>query len=184
MFSLTRNLAPNIARSAAGLPTIQVRNLILFEIMAKRERGNNQVGPWPATEEERIRAAKKYNLIPEDYEPHDYYEGMWDYPKFKTIGDKNKDPYLDYYDMVDRRFYGEVIHKDQDLYYWERVDPLLHEKMVNPSSRTRILIFLALAIAPPTLFWLTDRYRITPNHQHKIRDWDPKVQTYDFPSPS
>lgn len=42
-------------------------------------------GPYPRTEEERIAAAKKYNMLPEDYEPYPEEEGYGDYPKFEPI---------------------------------------------------------------------------------------------------
>ncbi|CAG2163376.1 unnamed protein product [Oppiella nova] len=38
-------------------------------------------GQYPKTQEEREAAAKKYNLIPEDYEPYPEGSGYGDYPK-------------------------------------------------------------------------------------------------------
>lgn len=46
-------------------------------------------GPYPRTKEERLAAAKKYNLQPEDYEPYpeDGYLGMGlgDYPNLPRV---------------------------------------------------------------------------------------------------
>lgn len=74
-----------------------------------------QPGPYPKNEEERRAAAKKYFMLPEEYEPypqhHDFTCG--DYPRLPNRGYDNQDPYGDYEDMTDYRHYGEPVH----LYY-------------------------------------------------------------------
>lgn len=42
-----------------------------------------KAGPYPKTEEERIAAAKKYNLLPEEYEP--YEDDGWGWGKLFTV---------------------------------------------------------------------------------------------------
>merc|ERR1711981_1508257 len=46
-------------------------------------------GPYPETEEERLAAAKKYGLIPEDYEPYPN-DGQWN----EAIGPHGLGDYL------------------------------------------------------------------------------------------
>ena len=54
-------------------------------------------------------AAKKYNLIPEDYEtyPDDY--GLGDYPKLEPVGWQARDPFESYDHPYWRRNYGETV---------------------------------------------------------------------------
>lgn len=52
-------------------------------------------GPYPKTEEERLAAAKKYGLLPEEYEPYpDDGLGYGDYPKLPDIGQDSKSEYI------------------------------------------------------------------------------------------
>lgn len=139
------------------------------------------VGPWPRTKEERERAAKKYNLIPEDYEPFVEGECFGDYPNLKAIGRFNRDPYDDFDDPYDRRHYGEVYHVHDDLYQWERIDPLAHEKGY-PKLWFVFLVAFLMAGSVPTLHWTCERYKIKLNHPYKMREAMPKGQKYyDFP---
>lgn len=80
-------------------------------------------GPPPTTPEERAAAARKYNLIPEDYESYDASEAMGDYPKLPPVGMDARDPYedMDYYFW--RSNYGEPLHRDYDMFTADRHDP-------------------------------------------------------------
>lgn len=140
----------------------------------------HQVGPWPRTKEERDRAARKYNLIPEDYEPHDYDDALGDYPKLKPVGAFNRDPYDDFDDIQAHRYHGEVYHVDADLYSWERIDPLAAEKN-NVSIWLQLAIFIGLIVSLPTIHWLMHRYKITINHPVKQRSPFPGRVMYEFP---
>lgn len=95
----------------------------------------------PKTEEERVAAAKKYNLIPEDYEVNDDTMGYGDYPKLPPVGMDARDPYEDMDYHYRRRNYGETVcsvllipplshmleplqlHVDYDIHTGERNDP-------------------------------------------------------------
>jgi len=80
-------------------------------------------GPPPKTKEEREAAAKKYNLIPEDYEVHDASEGYGDYPKLPPVGQDARDPFEDFDHHYRRLNYGETLHVDYDAYTSDRHDP-------------------------------------------------------------
>jgi len=67
-------------------------------------------GPKPTTKEEIEAVAKKYNLIPEDYEPYPEDYGLGDYPNIKPIHWAAKDPYDDYDHPYWRRNYGEIVN--------------------------------------------------------------------------
>ncbi|XP_031828540.1 NADH:ubiquinone oxidoreductase subunit ASHI isoform X2 [Nomia melanderi] len=73
-------------------------------------------GLYPKTEEERIKAAEKYGLHPNEYkpEPNDHLT-IGDYPQLPLISVEGKDPYYPW-DMPDiRKNYHEPIHKQFDL---------------------------------------------------------------------
>lgn len=67
-------------------------------------------GPYPKTEKERIAAAKKYGLRPEDYRPYpDDGLGYGDYPMLPRVSTESKDFY-DNWDMPDiKRNFGEPV---------------------------------------------------------------------------
>jgi len=80
-------------------------------------------GPVPKTETQRRAAAKKYGLIPEDYEtyPDDGF-GYGDYPKLPIISAESRDPHYNF-DMDEwKRNYGEPLHVDFDMYGEDRLD--------------------------------------------------------------
>ena len=66
-------------------------------------------GPVPRTPEERAAAARKYNLIPEDYDVNDESLGFGDYPKLPAVGMDARDPYEDLDYHYHRRNYGETV---------------------------------------------------------------------------
>lgn len=173
MLSLTRNLTPKLLVSVG---TKAIRNAPLSTTAALNDGSDPmlQLGPYPRTKEERERAAKKYNLIPEDYEPYPEEEALGDYPMLKAIGNFNRDPYDDFDDPVGYKFYGEVYHRDADLYEWERIDPLAHEKPDVPLWQ-KAATFIGVALFVPTTIYLMQRYKIQINHPWKVRHPDPRV---------
>ena len=66
-------------------------------------------GPVPKTEEERAAAAKKYYMIPEDYEVNEEWLGYGDYPKLPPVGMDARDPYEDMDYHYWRANYGEIV---------------------------------------------------------------------------
>ncbi|XP_017489056.1 PREDICTED: NADH dehydrogenase [ubiquinone] 1 beta subcomplex subunit 8, mitochondrial-like [Rhagoletis zephyria] len=80
-------------------------------------------GPYPKTQEEREAAARKYNLIPEDYEPYEEGSGYGDYPKLPAVGQDSRDPYEDFDYYYRRRNFGETVHIDYDIHMSEKSNP-------------------------------------------------------------
>lgn len=65
---------------------------------------------FPTTEEERVAAAKKYNLLPEDYKPYpDDGTGYGDYPHLPDVPVETKDPYYPYDSPELKRNFGEPV---------------------------------------------------------------------------
>ena len=182
MLSLTRNIVPRLVAPISRVQAIQCAPISTSMTYLSSDDEMSKVGPYPRTKEERERAAKKYNLIPEDYEPYDECEGLGDYPKLKAVGGFNRDPYDDFDDMVDNRYYGEPFHLDADLYYWERIDPLAHEKKPRLSIWIKALIFFGLPITMSSLFYIFKYYGIQINHPWKQRYYLPDQRYFEFPS--
>ncbi|XP_077999940.1 NADH dehydrogenase [ubiquinone] 1 beta subcomplex subunit 8, mitochondrial-like [Glandiceps talaboti] len=96
-----------------GVVALQSRNL---------EMGKDELpGPYPTTPEERAKAAKKYNMRLEDYEPYpDDGLGWGDYPKL-PIQHVDSRSHWDDWDFPDiRRNYGDVYHIDEDIMWRNR----------------------------------------------------------------
>ncbi|KFM64456.1 NADH dehydrogenase [ubiquinone] 1 beta subcomplex subunit 8, mitochondrial, partial [Stegodyphus mimosarum] len=79
-------------------------------------------GPYPRTKEERIAAAKKYNMLPEDYEPYPEEEGFGDYPKFEPVHMELRNPFEVYDFHSLKRNYGEPIHPDFDMQLEDKIN--------------------------------------------------------------
>jgi len=79
-------------------------------------------GPYPKTEAERLAAAKKYGLLPQDYEPYpDDGTGYGDYPKLPVVSADARDPFYNWDYPDQKRNYGETLNVDWDKYIEERI---------------------------------------------------------------
>ncbi|XP_028285934.1 NADH dehydrogenase [ubiquinone] 1 beta subcomplex subunit 8, mitochondrial [Parambassis ranga] len=80
-------------------------------------------GPYPETPEEKAAAAKKYNMIVEDYKPYpDNGEGYGDYPKLPERSQHERDPWYQWDHPDLRRNWGEPMHWHFDMLIRNRVD--------------------------------------------------------------
>ncbi|XP_040293532.1 NADH dehydrogenase [ubiquinone] 1 beta subcomplex subunit 8, mitochondrial [Bufo bufo] len=80
-------------------------------------------GRYPKTEAERAAAAKKYNMLLEDYKPYpDDGMGYGDYPMLPDKSQEERDPWYKWDYAVSRRNWGEVMHWDFDKFIRVRVD--------------------------------------------------------------
>ncbi|KAG8194946.1 hypothetical protein JTE90_021407 [Oedothorax gibbosus] len=119
-------------------------------------------GPYPRTEEERLAAAKKYNLIPEDYEPYPEDEGMGDYPMFKKFHNESRDQFEPYDYWCLKRNFGEPVHTDVDIFQEDKINFQL--KMPFPLWQQFIYLMGGLSI-----FWGILYYDLThPYNQRKV----------------
>nr|BAN20972.1 NADH-ubiquinone oxidoreductase ashi subunit [Riptortus pedestris] len=76
---------------------------------------------YPQTEEERLAAAKKYGLLPQEYEPTpDDGQGSGDYPHLKEFSVEARDPFYPWDFPEYRRNFGEVLHQDANLFTEDR----------------------------------------------------------------
>lgn len=74
-------------------------------------------GPKPKTREEAEAAAKKYNLLPSEYEPYPDVDGLGrgDYPKLPNIAVEERDPNYPWDYPEHKRNYGEPMHSQIDM---------------------------------------------------------------------
>lgn len=99
-------------------------------------------GPYPTTPEERAAAAKKYGLLPEEYEPiPDDGLGNGDYPELPDISYETKDPYNTWDYPEHRRNFGEPLHAMSNIYSGDRYDCNIDSKE-NYSRSTQVGAFL------------------------------------------
>ncbi len=76
-------------------------------------------GPYPKTEAERLAAAKKYNLLPEEYQAYDpekWEFAYGDYPQLPNICYHDCDPYYAWDYPALGKDYGAVWHVNSELY--------------------------------------------------------------------
>uniref|UniRef100_A0A1B6DQG4 NADH dehydrogenase [ubiquinone] 1 beta subcomplex subunit 8, mitochondrial n=1 Tax=Clastoptera arizonana TaxID=38151 RepID=A0A1B6DQG4_9HEMI len=112
-------------------------------------------GPYPETKEQRDAAAKKYGLLPEEYEPYpdDGLNGRGDYPKLKIISADSRDPYYPYEYPELRLGFGEVLHAHSDIMGEDRCDLNIDEKLTL--TKTKMLsMFLGTVGGSLLLTWM------------------------------
>lgn len=113
-------------------------------------------GPYPKTEEERLRAAQRYGIHPSEYEPYrDDGTGYGDYPKFKAESGDFKDPHYPY-DMPElKRNYNEPMHVEFDLI---REDRFNVNARFLASCLEQHLQFFGVIGAAALLFWIGSKF--------------------------
>lgn len=76
-----------------------------------------KAAPFPQTDEERLAAAKKYSLLPEEYKPYaDTGMGFGDYPQLPNVSVETRDPHYPYdFPEHKRNFHEPVYFVADDL---------------------------------------------------------------------
>ncbi|XP_039277969.1 NADH dehydrogenase [ubiquinone] 1 beta subcomplex subunit 8, mitochondrial [Nilaparvata lugens] len=121
--SLARSRLLQICR----VPVYQVRNAAVGYWNKDFQPGFN----IPKTPEEKAAVAKKYNLLPEEYQPeqelHDMGIGCGDYPKVPDVYEWSKDIYYPYDLPSYRMNYGEPRSLKMLYLTGEKCDPYYYE---------------------------------------------------------
>jgi len=134
-------------------------------------------GPYPVTKEEREAAAKKYFMIPEDYEPHPEGSGYGDYPMLPPIGQDTRDPYEDYDVHYRRRNYGETFHSQYECMSADRHNP---NQMVNPGYFTMLYRFVLFMVIMYGLSWFAQFYDVRVYYPVKPKQYARDGKHYTF----
>ena len=119
-----------------------------------------QLAPYPETEEQKVAAAKKYGMIPEDYEPYDPTDcGMGDYPKLEKSSAESRSGQLDWDYMADRRNFGEPMMVNYDLHTGTRLD----DTTELPRTQLQLWMgFLAWMVGCYTAYIITAQFKRHP----------------------
>lgn len=144
-----------------------------------RAEESYDLGPYPRTKEDYLKAARKYNMIPEDYKPLPEEEGLGDYPDIMAFGGFRRDKNEDFTDRMFDRSYGEILHRDADLYDWERIDPQ-HEEYQYFSLPVRCLIFFGFWATFPILHFTCEYFDLHVNHNRKQEQHPKDGPHYSF----
>ncbi|ODN05879.1 NADH dehydrogenase [ubiquinone] 1 beta subcomplex subunit 8, mitochondrial [Orchesella cincta] len=117
----------------------------------------------PATEEAKRAAAKKYGMIPEDYETYkNDGTGYGDYPKLPIVSAESRDPHA-LYDFPElKRNFGEPLHVDADMYGEDRWD---RSKRLRIPYHVMLTWFLGVIGITATLFMLSEYVRVNPTRR-------------------
>uniref|UniRef100_A0A7R9IFF5 NADH dehydrogenase [ubiquinone] 1 beta subcomplex subunit 8, mitochondrial n=1 Tax=Timema tahoe TaxID=61484 RepID=A0A7R9IFF5_9NEOP len=93
----------------------------VYQVVRNHWNKDYKPGPYPVTQKERDAAAKKYGLLPAEYEPYpDDGLGHGDYPKLPAISGDDKDPYYPWDFPEHKRNFNEPIHVHADMYGEDR----------------------------------------------------------------
>ena len=116
-------------------------------------------GPYPKTEEERLAAAKKYGMIPEDYRPFpDDGYGLGDYPDLGHFSGNSRSGQLWWDDEDDKRNFGAPVQ--YDFFYTKDVgvDTEAHKYPLPPEYA--FLATLAWVGGFFFMFWILSNYPV------------------------
>jgi len=131
--------------------------------------------PYPKTQKERLEAAKRYGLLPHEYEPYpDDGMGKGDYPHLPDIGADSKDPNYPWDYPEYRKNYGECWHAHADVLGEDRCDP---KKDWQVSHRTMLMYLFGTIAAAFGIVYLLDPY---PLHRPVCKKQYPKRGTVHY----
>ncbi|KAB0791647.1 hypothetical protein PPYR_03447 [Photinus pyralis] len=79
--------------------------------------------PFPKTQEERLAAIEKYQVMPSQYKPYeDDGSGCGDYPNLPIVSGDARDPFYPWDHPETKRNFGELIHAEEEMYAEHRYD--------------------------------------------------------------
>ncbi|XP_055840451.1 NADH dehydrogenase [ubiquinone] 1 beta subcomplex subunit 8, mitochondrial [Episyrphus balteatus] len=122
-------------------------------------------GPFPKTQEERDAAAKKYNLLPEEYRPY-ADEGLYygDYPHLPEgpggLGIEAKDNYYPYDFPEHKRNFNEPLHAQIDLIGEDRYSQPEKTRFENWQYFASFFGFMTCCFV--LYYWLEDKKMFRP----------------------
>lgn len=99
-------------------------NPVLYTVIRHHWNKDFKPARLPTTEADRIAAARKYNLVPSEYETYadNGFNNTGDYPKLPLVSGDSKDPHYPYDFPELKRNFQEPIHVEQELIGEDRYD--------------------------------------------------------------
>ena len=138
-----------------------------------------QPGPYPVTKEAREAAARKYGMIPEDYEPFpdDGINSLGDYPKLKPSSADSRSGQIDW-DFPDlKRNFNEPMDKDFDMYMEVGYDNTTRKRYTDVQFT---MITLACAVSFFLPWFILSKVTTYPPVAEKQLCDDAAIKHYSF----
>jgi len=137
------------------------RHLRVLQPLIRRTYWNKDFkpGPYPRTPEERAAAAKKYGLIPEDYEPYPENvdgPGYGDYPKLPEVSGDARDPYHTWDFPEHKRNFNEPLNAEFDMLGEDRYNANARN---NPSGLVMVASFLLVICGTYALYIFCEQHK-------------------------
>ncbi|XP_071444372.1 NADH dehydrogenase [ubiquinone] 1 beta subcomplex subunit 8, mitochondrial [Hetaerina americana] len=134
------------------------RSLLAAQSVRNHWNKDWKPAPYPKTAEEREAAAKKYGLLPSEYQPYpDDGIGHGDYPLLPPNSAESRDPYHPW-DLPDlKKNFHEVLQADADMYGEDRIDA---SSTPHPSAKSQWAAFLGVMGGLLGLYLLLDDYKL------------------------
>ncbi|XP_063244201.1 NADH dehydrogenase [ubiquinone] 1 beta subcomplex subunit 8, mitochondrial [Bacillus rossius redtenbacheri] len=150
-----------LTRALQGSRIFKLNASPVYQVFRNHWNKDWKPGPYPVTKEEREAAAKKYGLLPEEYEPYpDDGLGHGDYPKLPDIAAESKDPYYPWDFPEHKRNFNEPLHVEADMYGEDRF--YINERP-RYSVWTHLGVFLAvMGGLMGTYYFFEDRKSFRP----------------------
>ncbi|XP_046403579.1 NADH dehydrogenase [ubiquinone] 1 beta subcomplex subunit 8, mitochondrial [Ischnura elegans] len=132
----------------------------LFAAQSVRNHWNKdwKPGPYPQNAEEREAAAKKYGLLPSEYQPYpDDGMGHGDYPYLPPNSTESRDLHYPY-DLPElKRNFGDVMNAEADMYGEDRIDA---SHTPHPSGKVQWAMFLGVFLGFTGIFYFLENYKM------------------------
>jgi len=145
-------------------------------------------GPYPKTEAERVAAAKKYGMLPEDYKPFpNEGEGLGDYPDLGRCSGAERPGNMWWDDEDLKTNAGQPLHYNL---FWTREpfidDTITEKRSPNQTPELRFLVSMAILSFCVSLVYLTWDWRIyapvsEPQDPYAYENKDKKFYTFEKP---
>ncbi|CAI9717638.1 dehydrogenase [ubiquinone] 1 beta subcomplex subunit 8, mitochondrial-like [Octopus vulgaris] len=154
------NRAVSAFRSVSSVN--QIRKIHIGRPLAAYWNHDWQPEKFPETPEERARAAKKYGLRLEDYEPYpNDGTGLGDYPKLPPVSAEGRNPYMNW-DMPElKRNFGEPMHAESNWLTEDRMSPDVIDNLRH-SLKVQALVFFGILGGVALAAYLTSSIVLHP----------------------
>lgn len=116
-------------------------------------------GEYPKTEEERLHAAEKYGIHPDEYKPLQPHEFAGDYPDLKAEGYDARDPLYPWDEPDYRRGWNEPLHEDDDMLGADKYTIEGVRQRTDPTAGSIFGVVFILVV------WFVMYYQDEPHHQ-------------------
>ncbi|KAK4881585.1 hypothetical protein RN001_004904 [Aquatica leii] len=132
-----------LARSTVVFSLLRKKHPLVFTAVRNHWNKDYKPGPYPKTADEHITAAKKYGLLPSEYQVYiDNGDGCGDYPKLPVQSADARDPFYPWDIPDSKRNFNETIQAEEDMYAEHRYDISMRHRVPLKVQLAQFLGFL------------------------------------------